>query len=103
MTRKSYKVRKGIETEPLVWGLTIPYWGMVTMAGGTIIITGVMITFSSLQSDGTKWYSGLLILIGGLLGLLIVKYFLQQLSKPKKHNFSKKEVYLNQNDLIENL
>lgn len=103
MARKSFKVRKGIETEPLVWGLSTPYWGLVTMAGATIIITGVIMTFSSLRTGGENWYYGLLILIFGLLALLVVKSFLQQLSKPKKHNFPKKEIYLNQNDLLENL
>jgi|GEM_PF-1958411 len=103
MARKTFKVRKGIETEPLIWGLTIPYWGMVTMAGGTIIITGVMMTFLSLQSETGKWYHGILILFFGFIALLIVKVFLQNASKPKKHKFSKKEIYLNQNDLIENL
>ncbi|MGO1245463.1 MAG: hypothetical protein ACTHXT_09860 [Sphingobacterium sp.] len=103
MSRKVFKVRKGIEAEPLVWGLTIPYWGMVTLAGATLIIIGLMMIFINLQNGGGKWYYGLYLLMFGGIALFIIKLFLESISKPKKHKFSKKEVYLNQSDLIENL
>lgn len=103
MSRKTFKIRKGIESEPLVWGLTTPYWAMVTLAGVTLIIVGVMMTFINLQNESGKWYHGVLLLIFGGIALFIIKVILQGVSKPRKHNFSKKEVYLNQSDLIENL
>lgn len=103
MSRRTFKVRKGIETEPLVWGLSIPYWGMVTLLGVTIIIVGVMMIFVNLQNGNGKWYYGLLVLLFGGISLFVIKLVLEYLSKPNKHKFSKKEVYLNQSDLVQNL
>lgn len=102
MSRKNYQVRKGIESEPLIWGLSIQYWGIVVASSVTVIIVGFMSLFSSLQSGDGGWSSSLIFLGLGLAGVFVMKTIFVGLSKPKKHNFGKRQVYLNQNDLLEN-
>lgn len=97
-------VRKGITTDPLVWGLTIHFFYLfLLMIGLTAIISMAVIGLSAMNSSMAGVVSGLIILGVGLLVSLITRNFLKKFSGSKKTVFGKKVITIANDDILSNL
>lgn len=97
-------VRKGISTDPIVWGLTIHFFYLfLLMIGLTLIISMGIIGLSAMNGSMAGVVSGLVVLGIGLLVSVITRNFLKRFSGSKKTIFGKRVITIGNDDILSNL
>ena len=93
------KVRKGMETPLVVYGMRQPYFNQFLVMVA-LSATGVLYSFvAALHSEPRQWGTALLCLILAIAGLVVAYIVFLSLSQIKRHRFSKEESILSNKDL----
>lgn len=97
-------VRKGIDTKPLIWGLSIPFFFLiVAVALGFLLFGSGLIILGLKQMSGSTAIGGVAVVLVGLPVVAILKGFLTKKSKPSKTNFGKTIRIVSNHDILKYL
>lgn len=97
-------VRKGIDTKPLIWGLSIPYFFLVVAVLLAMLLFGSGLIIMGLkQMSGSTAMGGVATIFLGLPIVAILKSFLTKKSKPSKTNFGKNVRVVSNHDILKYL
>src|SRR5690606_16184976 len=95
---KTLKVRKGIESDPLIWGLKVNHFFPVLALFVVLIFGGLGVIIMSIGTNGAGVKFGLLMWILGLPAAIAFKIYLGRFAKDTKTKFGKKVTTVTNHD-----